>query len=199
MATNLERSSTTQQRLIFEARQLFATQGYAATSTDAILMASGVKRGALYHHFADKSVLFEAICKQICEEAAIAIDSALPAAEALSPKQELLQGSIAWLQFMLRPDIRQIMLIDAPATLGWQRWQALEKDLSTTSLQSGIAAAIHAGQLRPACSAELFTTLMNGALNALALRASDPQAPLKEVQWQEAVKALWFPHFLSVL
>jgi AcrR family transcriptional regulator len=195
MATNLERSSSTQARLIAEARQLFATQGYAATSTDAILQAAGLKRGALYHHFSDKSALFEAVCRQICEEAAGAIDLATPSSDKLSPKQELLQGSLAWLRFMLQADIRQIILIDAPTALGWARWQALEKDWSTASLQNGIEAAIESGDLQPMCSAELFTTLMNGALNALALRASAPDAPLQEAQWQQAIQALWMPYF----
>ena len=199
MATNIERSTNTQQRLISEARILFAAQGYAATSTDAILQAAGLKRGALYHHFADKSALFEAVCKQICEEAALAIEAAIPANLALNPKQELLQGSIAWLQFMLKADIRQIMLIDAPTALGWRRWQALEKEWSTASLQNGIEAAMRAGQLQPACSAEIFSTLINGALNALALRASDPLSPLDNAQWRTAVEALWLPHFSSVL
>jgi AcrR family transcriptional regulator len=195
MATNPERSSLTRQRLILEARRLFASQGYAATGTEAILEAAGVKRGALYHHFADKSALFEAVCKQICEEAAAAIDAALPHNKPLSPAEDLVQGSLAWLQFMLQPDIRQIMLIDAPTALGWARWQALERDFGTASLQSGIEAAIASGDLQPACSAELLTTLMNGALNALALRAGAPDAPLTAAQCEQAVHALWAGQF----
>jgi AcrR family transcriptional regulator len=195
MATNLERSTATQQRLTAQARRLFATQGYAATGTEAILEAAGVKRGALYHHFADKSALFEAVCKQICEEAASAIEAALPSHQQLDPKEELVQGSLACLQFMLQPDIRQIMLIDAPTALGWARWQALEKDLGTASLQSGIEAAIATGDLKPACSAELLTTLMNGALNALALRAGAPDAPLSTAQCNQAIHALWDGQF----
>jgi AcrR family transcriptional regulator len=195
MATNLERSTATQQSLIAEARKLFAFQGYAATGTESILQAAGVKRGALYHHFADKSALFEAVCRQICEEAAKSIELALPPEKQLNPKQELLQGSLAWLQFMLQPDIRQIMLIDAPTALGWVRWQTLEKDLGTASLQSGIEAAIASGDLKPACSAELLTTLMNGALNALALRAGAPNAPLTMAQCEQAVQALWEGQF----
>ncbi len=195
MATNSERSSATQQRLILEARRLFAMQGYAATGTEAILQAAGVKRGALYHHFADKSALFESVCKQLCEEAATAIEAAMPPNKQLSPQEELIEGSLAWLQFMLQPEIRQIMLLDAPTALGWARWQALEKDLGTASLQSGIEAAIASGDLKPACSADLLTTLMNGALNALALRAGAPDAPLTAEQCEQAVQALWQGQF----
>ncbi len=197
MATNLERSTQTRQRLLQEARQLFATHGYSATGTELILQQAGVKRGAMYHHFADKLALFEAICKQICEEAAIAIDAALPEAKQLSPKDELIEGSIAWMQFMLQADIRQIMLIDAPTALGWQRWQALEQDWGTASQRQGIEAAVSAGQLQPRCSIELLTTAMNGALNALALHAGAPNSCVSTLQWQCAVKALWEAQFSS--
>jgi AcrR family transcriptional regulator len=195
MATNLERSTATQQRLISEARQLFASVGYAATSTEAILEAAGVKRGALYHHFADKSALFEAVCRQICEEAASAIDLALPANTGLDARQELVEGSVAWMRFMLRADIRQIMLIDAPTALGWRHWQALEQDWGTASLRQGIEAALAAGQLKANCRIDLLTTMMNGALNALALQVGAPEADVNEEDWQQAVKALWQAQF----
>jgi AcrR family transcriptional regulator len=195
MATNLERSTATQQRLISEARQLFASVGYTATSTEAILEAAGVKRGALYHHFADKSALFEAVCRQICEEAASAIDLALPANTGLDAKQELVVGSLAWMHFMLRADIRQIMLIDAPTALGWRRWQALEQDWGTASLRQGIDAALSAGELKANCRIDLLTTMMNGALNALALQVGAPEADVNEEGWQQAVKALWQAQF----
>jgi AcrR family transcriptional regulator len=197
MVANTERSALTRQRLIAEARLLFAAHGYAATGTEAILAAAGVKRGAMYHHFADKSALFEAVCMQICEEAGKVIQAALPHNKALSPADDLVKGSLAWLQFMFQPDIRQIMLIDAPTALGWARWQALERDFGTASLQSGIEAAIASGDLQPACSAELLTTLMNGALNALALRAGAPDTPLTVAQCEQAVHALWAGQFKS--
>jgi AcrR family transcriptional regulator len=149
----------------------------------------------MYHHFADKLALFEVICKQICEEAAKAIDTALPEAKQLSPKDQLIEGSIAWMQFMLQADIRQIMLIDAPTALGWQRWQALEQDWGTASLRQGIEAAVQAGQLQPRCSIELFTIAMNGALNALALHAGAPNSSVSADDWQRAVKALWGAQF----
>ena len=195
MATNTERSASTRNKLIEQARALFAQHGYAGTGTELILQQAGVKRGAMYHHFADKLALFEAVCLQICEEAALAINAVLPDAKGLSPRQQLVDGSLAWLQFMLRPDIRQIMLIDAPTALGWVRWQTLEQNWGTRSLQQGIEAAMASGELPARCSADLLTTLMNGALNALALRAGAPDAPLPAADWQRAVHALWDAQF----
>jgi AcrR family transcriptional regulator len=191
MATNHERSTKTRQSLIAEARQLFAKQGYAATGTESILKATGMKRGALYHHFADKSVLFEAVYRQIYQEATQAIELALPKERQLFADQDVVHASMAWLRFVSKPEIRQIMLIDAPAALGSARWLALEKELGAASLHKSIEAAAATGMLQPGCSAEQLTNLVKGALSALALSAGLTQDDTFEAQHQEAVEALW--------
>jgi AcrR family transcriptional regulator len=191
MATNAERSQATQQRLVRQARALFATQGYAATSTESVLTAAGVKRGALYHHFVDKAALFEAVCRHICEEAREAIEHAVPPAELTDSKQQLVEGSIAWISFMLKPDIRQIIMIDAPTVLGWQRWQTLEQDLSTASLREGIAQAIREGHIARGRDPALLTAAMNGALNGLAMAVGTAVPPIAKRQWALTVRQLW--------
>ena len=52
------------------ARALFEKQGFAATGTAEIVAAAHVTRGALYHHFADKTALFHAVCQQVAQEVA---------------------------------------------------------------------------------------------------------------------------------
>jgi AcrR family transcriptional regulator len=49
-----ERSAATRTKLIAAGRELFARDGYAAVSTEQIVRAAGVTRGALYHQFAGK-------------------------------------------------------------------------------------------------------------------------------------------------
>lgn len=198
MASNPERSAATRARLLAVARRLFAEQGYAAAGTEAILAGAGVKRGALYHHYADKAALFEAVCIALSEEAVPAIDAA--AAEADDPWEALVRGSIAWVDYTTRPDVRRILIVDAPTVLGWERWDALDRQLSFRALREGIDAALAAGALRFDGSAELLTTMTNGALNALALRVGAPGAQVPPAQWQAAVRA-WFtalrPHHPS--
>jgi AcrR family transcriptional regulator len=58
--TQADRSAATRDALVAAARRLFAAHGFAEVSTDAIVAAAGVTRGALYHQFADKTALFEA-------------------------------------------------------------------------------------------------------------------------------------------
>src|SRR5688500_4173058 len=61
---NAIRSERTRSALLDTARSRFATDGYAATSTPAIVEEAGVSRGALYHHFSDKAELFQAVVER---------------------------------------------------------------------------------------------------------------------------------------
>ena len=78
--TQADRSAATHDALVTAGRRLFAAQVFAEVSTDAIAAAAGVTRGALYHQFADKAALFEAvvaaveadIARRLAEEVAAA-------------------------------------------------------------------------------------------------------------------------------
>ena len=188
MATNAERSALTRTRLIDTARALFAEHGYAATGTEAILDGAGVRRGAMYHHFADKAALFEAVCLQLCEEAVPAIEVATEGLD--DPLEALVQGSLAWLRFVTQPGVQRIWLLDAPTVLGWARWEALDRRLGQQSLREGIEAARAQGALRYEGSPELLATMLNGALNALALRLAAPGTKVPRRVWEQAVRSL---------
>lgn len=189
---NAERASATRARLIAVARRMFGTLGYAATATEAVLQEAGVARGALYHHFADKAALFEAVCQAVCEEIVPAVDEA--AAARRDPVDALVNGSIRWIEKTSEPEARRILMIDAPTVLGWARWQALDDRLSQASLAEGMKAAMAVGALRFDCRFELAVAMMNGALNALALRVNAPEAPVPPREWRRAVRALWAAH-----
>ena len=174
MATNSERSASTQASLIAVAAELFGQHGYAATSTDAILAQAQLRRGALYHHFADKAALFEAVCVQHAEAAMQAIIKAT--ADQDEPFEALVTGSVAWIDYMLEAAVRQILIVDAPTVLGRQRWQLLDDRYSTRLLREGVEAAIAAKVIAYPGSAEFLTVLINGALNGVALRVGGQDA-----------------------
>ncbi|MBN9373300.1 MAG: hypothetical protein ABS53_10595 [Hydrogenophaga sp. SCN 70-13] len=189
---NAERASATRARLIAVARRMFGEQGYAGTATEAVLQEAGVARGAMYHHFADKAALFEAVCLAVCEDIVPAVERAADTRR--DPLDALVQGSIRWIEKTSEPEARRILMIDAPTVLGWARWQALDDRLSQASLAEGMQAAIAAGAIRLDCRLELAVAMMNGALNALALRVNAPEAPVPPREWRRAVRALWAAH-----
>src|ERR1700756_2118047 len=57
----------TRGQLIGVATRLFTDHGYEGTSIEAVLSAAGVSRGALYHHFAGKEALFEAVVSDVSD------------------------------------------------------------------------------------------------------------------------------------
>ena len=72
--TKAEQSAQTRRALLDAAHELFAEDGYAATSTEAVARRAGVTRGALYYQFRDKAALFAAVY----EEQSTAAVHALP-------------------------------------------------------------------------------------------------------------------------
>jgi AcrR family transcriptional regulator len=194
MTSNAERSASTQARLVAVARALFAEHGYAGTGTEAILEGAGVRRGALYHHYADKAALFEAVCMALSAEAAAAIETATssPKARQAEPLDVLVRGSVAWIEFTTRPEVRRILIIDAPTVLGWARWEALDRRLGHAALRQGIEAAVQAKAIRCDCSIDMLATMVNGALNALALKVGAPGAQVAPREWRRAVRSLFF-------
>ena len=56
-----ESGQRTRERILFEAADLFARQGYHGTSTRAIADAVGVRQPSLFHHFPSKRAIAEAL------------------------------------------------------------------------------------------------------------------------------------------
>ena len=68
-----EYSASTKRALVDVAQDLFTEHGYAGTSLDAIVAGAHVTKGALYHHFAGKQALFEAVFERVEHEASKAV------------------------------------------------------------------------------------------------------------------------------
>jgi len=170
-----ERRIRSREALIAAAAELFAAQGYAATSTQAVLAASGLTRGALYHHFRDKQALFEAVCRRLHEEATAAVLEAVEARP--DPVDGLIAGCLAFIDQVSRPAARRILLVEAPSVLGWDRWNALDREHGFGLLLAGIREAVAAGALEG--DPEVLAQLINGSVNQAVLwagQADDPTA-----------------------
>lgn len=63
------RGAETRDRIIQEARSLFAEKGYEGTTTAEIARMAGISEGAIYRHFKDKKELFIGCVAPVVEEA----------------------------------------------------------------------------------------------------------------------------------
>src|SRR5580700_9191355 len=97
---------TTSKRAAQEvATRLFAERGYEDTSIEAVLSAAGVSRGALYHHFAGKDALFEAVVESVDER--ITADMTAAITSVRDPVEVLHAGALKWIDLAGDPVIQR--------------------------------------------------------------------------------------------
>ena len=179
--TREERSEATRSALLAVARRLFGERGYAAVGTEEIVRAAGVTRGALYHHFAGKAALLEAVYVEIESELTEKIATA--ALGGSDPVEALRAGTEMFLDACLEPEVQRIVLLDAPAVLGWERWREIAADHGLGLVEAALGAAMEAGAISPQPLRPLAHVLM-GALDEAAMlvaRAEDREAARAEV------------------
>jgi AcrR family transcriptional regulator len=175
------RSEATREQLMTAARPLFAARGYAAVGTEEIVRAAGVTRGALYHQFRDKAELFAAVVEQL--EAEVTARVAQGAVGAGDPLEALRAGTRMFLEVCSEPDVERILLLDAPAVLGWDRWREVSARYGLGLLRGALEAAMEAGVIAPAPAMPLAHMLMS-ALDEGAMyvaRAEDGAGARAEV------------------
>ena len=172
-----DRGQTTRDLLVSEATRLFAERGFEATSVEAVLDAAGVSRGSLYHHFRSKEALFEAVLD--AAEVRIGEATLLAAMEvADDPVASLRAGALEWIRLAGDPVVQRIVLIDAPAVLGWERWREIEEQNALGKLRVAMQTVADDGGL-DAALVDSFAHMLLASVNELALvvaRATDTAA-----------------------
>jgi AcrR family transcriptional regulator len=174
----IERGQATREGLIGVATELFTERGYAGTAIELVLQRARVSRGSLYHHFPGKDALFEAVLES--QEARVAEATVAAARGIDDPLAALRAGCHAWLELARDPQVRQIVLIDAPSVVGWEKWREIDERHAFGILKQAVEAA---GGERSAASPEMVAHVLLAALIELAMlvaRADKPRAALKD-------------------
>jgi len=177
---NVTRGAATRAQLIAIATRLFASRGYEDTSIEAVLQEAGVSRGSLYHHFAGKEALFEAVLDDV--ETRVGRQTIAAAVGADGPADALRAAFLAWIKLAGDPVVQRILLIDAPAVLGWERWRAMEERHALGAIRATLQAIADQGNLRPELVGTLAHVLL-ASVNEIALvvaRSEDPAAAMRE-------------------
>jgi AcrR family transcriptional regulator len=159
-------SVATKRKLLLIARKLFAARGFSGVSAEEIVAAANVTRGALYHQYDGKTGLFEAVVEAVMQELhAKIVKETVTVAD---PLQALEIGVGVFLKASSDLGVQQILFVDAPATLGWLKWRAMDSRYGLGLLKRALAAAMEAGLLRRQ-DVDLLAHVLMGALTETAI------------------------------
>lgn len=175
-------AARTAEQILQSAATLFATRGYAHTSLDDIAQDAGVTRGAIYHHYLSKKGLFGVVAARLQAQVAASVLAAAEGA-APSPSSQLRAGSHAFLDTITSNSFVRILLIDAPAVVGWQEWRRLDDENSVTHLREALR-NVHVTE----ALVDVTAAHLSGAMNEVALWIAQHDDP--EVARAEAHAAL---------
>ena len=188
MNLKVEKGLETRREIVAAATRLFAELGYGAVSIEAVLAATGVSRGALYHHFAGKEALFEAVYEAM--EADLMRRTTSATAAVTDAAEGLRIGCDAFLDLAQEDAVRQIVLIDAPSVLGWEKWREIDARYGFGLLKAALVQASAGGAL-PEPLADSFAHILMAALTEVAmLTARAEDRPAAATTGKQAIRTL---------
>jgi AcrR family transcriptional regulator len=176
-------SEATRTALLEEATVLFAGRGYARTSLEDVASASRVTRGAVYHHFASKQALFEAVLDAQEERATAAVEEA--AATVADPWEAAMLALDAFLRQCCDPVYGRLVWLEGPTALGWHRWRECEQKYAYGLVERFIHGLIDAGYLerRAVESLVRFSFWILGGAGLTLAEAAEADRPRLCEEW----------------
>lgn len=189
--TQASRSAATRAALVAAARPLFADRGFGAVSTEAVVRAAGVTRGALYHQFADKTELFAAVLEAVETDLMGRIDAAVSESGLTDVLELMTFGARTWLVACADPEVHRIVLVDGPAVLGYERWRRIGLDYGMGLVRALVDAGLATGRI-VAQPAEALGFALIGALDEAALYVAEAPDRAQALEDMVEVFRLWF-------
>jgi AcrR family transcriptional regulator len=188
MAKQAERRAATTEAILKAGRRLFGERGFAATTMDDIADAARVAKGAVYHHFATKEAVFEAVFDLVSRDLVAEIE------RATRTERDVLAAMVAGTQHYFAACAKgptcQIILRDGPAVLGWERWREIDAEHFGGKFPRALAAAMDAGLIARQ-PIEPLSRLLLGAVTEAAVACAGRSDVLKAGgEYSRAFKSL---------
>jgi AcrR family transcriptional regulator len=188
MAKQAERRAATTEAILKAGRRLFGERGFAATTIDDIAEAARVAKGAVYHHFATKEAVFEAVFDQVSLDLVQEVD------RAARTEKDVLAAMVAGTQHYFAACAKgptgRIILRDGPAVLGWERWREIDAQHFGGKIPLALTAAMDAGLIARQ-PVEPLTRLLLGAVTEAAVACAGRSDVLKAGgEYSRAFKSL---------
>ena len=180
-------SDATRAALLDEATRLFAERGFAGTSLEDVASACQVTRGAVYHHFAGKQALFEAVL-DVQETKAVA--EVIAAATGPDPWDAALEALDAFLDQCCDPVYGRLVWLEGPAALGWHRWRECEQKYAFGLVERFITDLVSQGYLIDQAVGTLvrFSFWMLGGAGLALAEAAEADKPRLREEWRYLIR-----------
>jgi AcrR family transcriptional regulator len=174
MTSQPERRAATIASIISAAREHFTASGFAATSIDDIARRAGVAKGAVYHHFKSKEQIFQRVFEQMT--GALAAEVAASSATGKSTLDRFERGTLKYLTSIASNKFRQVLLIDGPAVLGWEKWREIDARYFGGAMKAPMKKMPHAREMAA------IGHLIAGALSEAALVCATSDHRVREAR-----------------
>jgi AcrR family transcriptional regulator len=157
VATQQERTAAATGAVLDAAGELFGRYGFLATSVKRIAEVAGVSKSGLLHHFGSKEEVFRQVFIRAEEDL---VKLSLRGIVNATPKEQLVLGARNLLDALDDPRLRQIVLVDGPAVLGWAEWRRIEAEYATSIVVAVLEQAADASELAVAPTASVAGMLL---------------------------------------
>ena len=166
---------------------MFYERGFVGTALADVATDAHVTRGAVYHHFADKKELFEAVMERFEIVAAERVINA--AAEGSDPWDAAIRSLDAFLEQCCDPVYGRIVWKEGPVALGFERWRECAEIYGFGLTREAVRSLLEAKLVAPA-PLETMTRLVYAMIGEAGLALS---------QADEAEKAALRDEFRAVM
>jgi AcrR family transcriptional regulator len=163
-------AESTRAALLDAATTVFVQKGFAGTALTEVATSARVTRGAVYHHFADKRALYEAVLERF--ESAAMDHVARAAGQGSDPWDAALRGLEAFLDQCCDPVYGRIVWHEGPVALGWTRWRECEFEYGYGLTAQLLRAVVDAGYVDPV-PLETATRLMFAMIGEAGLTMAE--------------------------
>src|SRR5882757_358974 len=188
MAKQAERRAATTEAILKAGRRLFGERGFAATTIDDIAESAQVAKGAVYHHFATKEAVFEAVFDVVSRDLVADID------RMVRTEKDVLAAMVAGTQHYFAACAKgptcQIILRDGPAVLGWEHWREIDAQHFGGKFPRALTAAMDAGLIARQPVEPLARLLLGAVTEAAVAVASGRDIGKAGAEYSRAFRSL---------
>ncbi|MFC9969722.1 TetR/AcrR family transcriptional regulator [Spirillospora sp. NPDC127200] len=183
-------SEETRAALLDAATRRFAEHGFGGTSLEDVAADIRATRGAVYHHFANKTALFQAVFDRLEGDMMRRVTEA--AERRSDPWEAAVAAQKCFLDGCCDPVYGRLVWQEAPIALGWRKWQECEAEYAYGFIERLLGRLMDEGglpRLPLAPTAHVVFHVLGAAGTALA-EAPEQDKPRVRDEYEQVIGRL---------